>query len=64
MIDDTVYFAYDKNEECEACMFGKQVIAEDYAVYIICFTSYIKKEDPCAGFTKRLSKEMTKNGNG
>ena len=53
MIGDVIYFAYDGNEECESCMSGKQVIAEDYAVYIICFSSYIKKEDPCEGFIKR-----------
>ncbi len=49
------YFAYDVNEECEKCTFGKQVITGDYAVYIICFMPHDKRfeKDVCRYFTLR-----------
>lgn len=50
---DTVYFAYKANEECDSCIFGEAVTKEDGDAFHICFTSYIKKEEPCAGLIRR-----------
>ena len=52
------FYAYEENKECETCNYSKQVIAKDYAVYIICFKPYDKSrifgDEPCVYHEEKI----------
>ena len=37
-----VFYAYRKDEECAECVFGKEVLTQDFDTYVICFYTYDK----------------------
>ena len=52
-----IYYAYEANEECHACIFNKTVLDDDCTPYTICFKPYDKsrifKDEPCKYYMKK-----------